>query len=109
MKNNENKDNEKVSGLAHARLATLCLTILAMLIAFTKLSVVGIQLGLLSIDCVYTDCYIFWHHAFARFRQGLLGWAYSSWNHRHHRSIFLLRTRTHNNLHRGSRCSVPHL
>ena len=52
-KNNKDKgkDNKKVSGLAYARLATLCLTILAMLIGFTKLSVISIQLGLLSISC----------------------------------------------------------
>ena len=54
-KNNEKngeKNNKEVSGLAYARLATLCLTILAMLIGFTKLSVTGIELGLLSIDCI---------------------------------------------------------
>ena len=54
-KNNEKnseKNNEEISGLAYARLATLCLTILAMLIGFTKLSVIGITLGLLSIGCV---------------------------------------------------------
>ena len=51
-KKNKEKNSEKVSGLAYARLATLSLTILAMFIAFTKLSVIGIELGLLSIFCV---------------------------------------------------------
>ena len=50
-KNKKEKDNKEISGLAYARLATLCLTILAMLIGFTKLSVIGVQLGLLSIGC----------------------------------------------------------
>ena len=51
-KNKKEKDNKEISGLAYARLATLCLTILAMLIGFTKLSVIGVELGLLSISCM---------------------------------------------------------
>ena len=49
---NGEKNNEKVSGLACARLATLCLTILAMFIGFTKLSVIGLALSLQSIYCI---------------------------------------------------------
>ena len=51
-KKNKEKNNKEISGLAYARLATLCLTILAMFIGFTRLSVIGVELGLLSIVCV---------------------------------------------------------
>ena len=46
------KNNEEINELAYARVATICLTVFAMLIGFMRFSVINIRLGLGSIDCM---------------------------------------------------------